>query len=468
MRRPALFHAALVVSATLSALNVHSTARAAEARPNVLFIMADDLNIDLGCYGHSVVKSPNVDRLAAHGVRFARAYCNYPVCNASRTSLLSGRRPDTTHVMDNDTPPRTALGDAAFLPEWFRSHGYRSIKVGKIYHTGDKFEDPRSWDIDLREDSTAKKPPANQVIGRQGPSGVVLDTDDANTWDGHVARKATELMVETAAAGTPFFVAAGFRRPHSPYIAPKKYFDLYDAGSLEPRPGPPEHLANIPDVALTYRMGREPFPIEKPGDTIAAYYASVSFMDAQLGVLLDALDEHKLWDNTVVVFCSDHGYHLGEHGGLWHKMTLFEEADHVPLLVAAPGAKSGAASPALVELVDLYPTLVELCGLEQPPGLEGTSLAPLLTAPERSWKSAVLTVARRVDAKNPADRKKIGRTIFTGRWRYTEWSDGHRELYDEQADPYEYVNLACAPDAVNVAGELSRALAAGWRAATPK
>ncbi|HEY2573498.1 MAG TPA: sulfatase, partial [Verrucomicrobiaceae bacterium] len=393
---------------------------------NVLYIVSDDLNTNLGCYGHPVVQSPNIDRLAARGVRFDHACCNYPVCNASRTSFLSGKRPDTTGIVDNVTPTREFLKDSVMMPEHFRRNGYASIKVGKIFHTGPKFEDERSWDIDIREDKTAKNPPEDQVLRKQGSGGVVLKAEDADTWDGFVARKAVELMEAAAKEKKPFFVAAGFRRPHTPYIAPEKYFKLYQPKSLEPRPGPPEHLANIPDLALTYRLGEKKFPDKNPGDTMAAYFAAISFMDAQVGVLLEAMDRLKLWDNTIVVFHSDHGYHLGEHGGLWHKMCLFDETTRIPLIVAAPHRKAGV-SPGLVELVDLFPTLTELCGLPKPEDLEGTSLAPLLDQPDRPWKSAVFTVVSRgknFDATKKLDATKMGRTILTqDGWRFTDWHD---------------------------------------------
>src|SRR5205823_8363877 len=216
-----------------------------------------------------------------------------------------------------------------------------------------------------------------QTLRRQGNSGIVLQADDADTWDGFVAHKAVELMEQSATGAKPFFIAAGFRRPHSPYIAPEKYFALYQPDQLQPRAGPPEHLKDIPDLALTYRLGAAKFPDKQPGDTMAAYFASISFMDAQVGVLLEALDRLKLWEKTVVIFHSDHGYHLGEHGGLWHKMCLFDETTRVPLIVAAPGKKLAASSSRIIELVDIFPTLTELCGLAQPPALEGTSFVPL-------------------------------------------------------------------------------------------
>ncbi|HEX2477533.1 MAG TPA: sulfatase [Lacipirellulaceae bacterium] len=466
------FAAAMFWNAPAKATNQAANGNGLE-RLNVLFIVSDDLNNSLGCYGNPVVKSPNIDRLAARGMRFDHAYCNYPVCNPSRTSFLSGRRPDTTGVLDNATPPRSHLKDAVFLPEFFRQHEYRTIKVGKIFHTGDEFEDPRSWDVDIRETNQAKSPPADQILRRQGPNGVVLRADDEDTWEGIVARRAIELMQEAAKSGKPFFVAAGFRMPHSPYIAPEKYYSLYNPDELEPRLGPPGHLAKVPDLALTYGTGVNPkFPERRPGDTIAAYYAAISFMDAQVGVLLDAVDRLGLKDQTIVIFMSDHGYHLGEHGGLWHKLSLFEESVRIPLIVAAPGCKPGSTLR-LVESVDLYPTLADLCGLPQPVGLEGTSFKPLLENPTQPWKRAVFTVVSRPREKlQPGDPKfgdinSLGRTVFDGRWRYTAWPDGGEELYDHRHDPMEYENLAPESNQRDQLVIMKQRMADGWRAARP-
>jgi iduronate 2-sulfatase len=453
-------------------LTVHSfCAPSAGPRLNVLYIVSDDLNDSLGCYGNPVVKSPNIDRLAARGMRFDRAYCNYPLCNPSRTSFLSGRRPDTTRVLDNATPTRAYLKDAVFLPEYFRKNAYRSVKVGKIYHTGEEFEDPRSWNEDIRETKDAKSPPKAQVLRRQGPNGVVLRAKDEETWDGFVARKGVELMQKAAAQGAPFFVAVGFRRPHTPYIAPERYYALYHPEELRPRPGPVEHLAKVPDLALTYRIGVNPkLPAKRPGDTIAAYYAAVSFMDAQVGLLLDALDRLKLWDDTIVVFQSDHGYHLGEHGGLWHKLSLFEECARAPLIVAVPGRKPGACLR-LVEMVDIYPTLTDLCGLPAPEGLEGTSFKPLLDDPTRPWKRAAFTVVSRPRGNLQSGDSKfgdaawLGRTVFDSRWRYTVWPDGTAELYDHHNDPFEYENVAAEPKQRNQLERMKKLLGDGWKAA---
>jgi uncharacterized sulfatase len=448
-------------------------AETAAPRLNVVHIVADDLNIDLGCYGHPVVKSPNIDRLAARGVRFDRAYCNYPVCNPSRTSFLSGKRPDTTGIVDNVTPTRTSLKDSVMLPELFRRQGWRTEKFGKIFHTGDAFEDPRSWDFDLRETSESKQPPERQVVRKVKGGGVVLDADDADTWDGKVARRAVEHLEASARGGQPFYIAVGFRRPHSPYIAPAKYHDLYPPDRMTWPAEPPGHLAAIPPIALTYPPGEPALPEARRAQVMSAYFASISFMDAQVGFVLDALDRLKLWDTTVVVFQSDHGYHLGEHGGLHHKMTLFEKGTRVPLIVAAPGVRP-AVSRRLVELVDLYPTLTELCGLKSPAGLEGTSFRTLLDEPDHPWKPAVMAVVgRRAEPSRGGNGEKLdvhylGRTVRTERWRYTEWPDGTAELYDAEGDPHEYVNLASRPDRASTRAELKSLLKAGWQATVPR
>lgn len=451
-------------------LTIHGDEARNTDRLNVLYIVSDDLNSNLGCYGHGIVQSPNIDRLAARAMRFDHAYCEYPVCNPSRVSFLSGLRTPSTQIVDLATPTRTHLKDAIFLPELFRKNGYRTIKVGKIFHTGDQHEDPRSWDIDIRETTQAKNPPESQILRRQGPSGIVLRANDEDTWDGFVARKAAALMEEAAAGTDPFFIAAGFRMPHTPYIAPEKYYALYDPDTLKPRRGPAESLAQVPESALTYRLGLNPkFPEERPGDTMAAYYSAISYMDAQVGVLLDTLDRLKLWDSTIVVFHSDHGYHLGEHGGLWHKLSLFEECARIPLLVATPACSPGSTAR-LVEAVDIYPTLAELCQLPAPENLEGTSFVPLLENPTRQWKTAVFTCVSRPHKRGDSkfgDLHTLGRTIFDGRWRYTQWHNDSVELYDHQSDPLEYKNLAGDPGYIEQLSTMKQRLRDGWKAALP-
>lgn len=440
-----------------------------EQRLNVLLIMADDLNNDMGCYGRGDVHTPQLDRLAARSMRFDRAYCQYPVCNPSRASMLSGLRAESSGVIDNVTPPRSKMPERVFLPQYFRQHGYRTVKAGKIYHTGDAFEDEASWDVDFRETSAAKNPPPEQIIRKLPGSGIVLNAEDTDTWDGYVALQGAELL-DVAAAGAddePFFVAIGFRRPHTPYIAPQKYFDLYPFDKLTFTPEPPAHLAKIPSLALSYRHDFPRLDDDKRAIVAGSYYASLSFIDAQVERILAVVDKHELWKNTVIIFVSDHGYHLGEHGGLWHKMTLFEESARVPMFVAAPGKPAGA-SARLVELVDIYPTLVELCGLPEAEDLEGQSFAPLLDDPQRAWKQAAFTVISRGDKSNPGeplDPNKLGRSMRTERWRYTAWHDGTAELYDHDNDPREWNNLAESGEHRELVETLQRQLDAGWREA---
>jgi uncharacterized sulfatase len=417
-------------------------AHAAE-RPNVVLIAVDDMNNDLGCYGHPQVKSPNIDKLAARGVRFDRAYCQYPLCNPSRVSMLSGLRPDTTRVMDLKTPPRSHKRDIVFLPQYFRAQGYHTAHIGKIFHTGDEYEDPPSWDVEIRE--TGKNPPAGTILRSEelnrpvkyGIEWDVLSSPDEETADGVVARQSAEMLERLAADTKPFFLAVGFRRPHQPYAAPQKYFDLYPSSRIPPLDEPAEHLTKIPAPAFTYPPGTPNLSQQQRREIVAAYYACISFVDAQIGLVLNALDELKLWDNTIVVFYSDHGYHLGEHGGMWHKMSLFEPSARVPLVVVAPQA-SGNGQPCerLVELVDVFPTLVDLCELPKQNQLEGQSLRPLLENPAAPWKNAAYTQVQRGDV--------MGRSVRTERWRYTEWDEGRAgaELYDHQADPQERNNLA--------------------------
>jgi uncharacterized sulfatase len=461
----------------LDAISGLAVLRPAERR-NVLFIVADDLNNDLGCYGHPAARSPHLDSLARRGVVFERAYCQFPLCQPSRVSFLSGRYPETTRVWSLDTPTRQHLGDTVLLPEYFRRHGYFTAHAGKVFHTGEHAEDPRSWDEEYRE--FGKSPAPEAVLERgaaRGPSGhtfewAVLRSKDEETPDGFVARKAVELMEKAVRAGKPFFVGAGFRRPHAPYAAPKRYFDQYVLEQIPLPETPSEHLRRLLPAAINLDPPPQPLTPEDVRRFRRAYWACVSFMDAQVGVLLEGLTRLRLWDSTIVVFLSDNGYHLGDHGGLWHKNTLFEESARVPLIIWAPEtAGRGRRAPGLVELVDLYPTLAELCHLPPPDGVEGVSLVPILNRPERRFKKAAFTVASR-GSKREADPQPVeylGRSVRTARWRYTEWDEGRRglELYDHQTDPGELQNLAEDPRHARVQGELRRLLRAGWRAARP-
>ena len=448
-----------VLSFALIAILSSANGMAAESsRPNVLFIVTDDMNNDLGCYGNAQVKSPHIDKLAERGMRFDRAYCQVTVCNPSRVSFLSGLRPDKTQVFTLIEQTRSHLGDWVMLPEFFRKNGYFTAQVGKIYHTKDGYEDPQSWDIEIRE--FGKRPPEEEIIKSDDPDGPGkhtndwswLKTPDENTPDGIVARRAVEIMAEAVQRGKPFFLGAGFRRPHAPFAAPKEYFDLYPPKSIELRPSVPEdHYQGLLPSAINYTAPDHPLTDKQQRELIAAYYACNSFVDAQVGILLDAVNRLKLWDNTIIVFISDHGYHLGEHGGFWHKLSLFEESARVPMIVYAPGMNaSGQPCNSVVELIDLYPTLTDMCGFDIPAGLDGKNLALLLNDPSQTVKQAAHTVVARSDAPE-ADHARhmsyLGRSVRTDQWRYTEWDNGDkgRELYNHDADPQELHNIANLP-----------------------
>jgi len=429
---------------------------AAEPAPlNVLLIVTDDMNNDLNCYGHPRVQSPHIDRLAERGMRFDRAYCQVTVCNPSRVSMLSGLRPDRTKVYTLSEETRSHLGDWVMLPEYFRKQGHFTAQVGKIYHTKDGYEDPRSWDVEIRE--FGKRPPAEEIIKREDPDGPGkhtndwswLKTPDDQTPDGIVARRAAKIMAEAVEQGKPFFLGAGFRRPHAPFAAPKMYFDLYPPESIDlPAEVPVGYYESLPPAAINYVAPDQPLSNQQQRELIAAYYACNSYVDAQVGVLLDAVDALSLWDNTVIVFVSDHGYHLGDHGGFWHKLSLFEQSARVPLIVYAPAMKAaGKSTQQLVELIDLYPTLVALARLPEREHLDGINFGPVLDDPTQETKSAAYSMvgrSDRADADHARHMSYLGRSVRTDRWRYTEWDDGQRggELYDHKSDPRELVNLA--------------------------
>jgi uncharacterized sulfatase len=405
------------------------------AKPNVLLIMVDDLNVRLGCYG-SPVTTPAIDRLAREGRRFDRAYCQVPSCSPSRTSLLTGWRPERTGVLDNLQTPRERLTGAVPLQEHFHANGYFTARVGKIYHG--PFEDQFRWDLaehtPYLPGDEAWEPPTRKERQRAGSEArpwTATSNRDEDEPDGRTARRVARLLEQHQ--DRPFFIAAGFNKPHIHWVAPRRYFGLYPPDRIALPTEPGDDRDDIPEIAIFRKPPRSPGRFlgdaGDPDDAFrreatAAYYACVSFMDAQVAVLLQALDRLKLRDRTIVVLLGDHGFHLGEHGGLWRKNTLFEESLRVPLILSAPGLKQpGEAARGLVESLDLYPTLVELAGLPAVPGLEGTSLVPLLEDPRGTVRTAAFSVAPR----NPPE---LGRSIRTERWRYTEWPDGGRELYD--------------------------------------
>jgi uncharacterized sulfatase len=438
---------------------------------NVLFIISDDLNTSLGCYGHPLARSPHIDKLAAKSVRFERAYCQYPLCNPSRSSFMTGRRPDTTRVYENQTHFRKNLPDVQTLPQLFAKAGYATARVGKIYHYGvpaqigtDGLDDKASWQrvINPRGRDKDDEDKIIQYTGKKGQLGAAIsflaaDGTDEEQTDGKTATEVIKLLEENR--NRPFFLAAGFFRPHVPCVAPKKYFDLHPLEKMTLPDEPPEHLKKIPEAALTVRPPNYGLKPEQLRQFLQGYHASVSLVDTQVGRLLDALERLKLADRTIVVFFSDHGWLHGEHGQ-WQKMSLFEPSARVPLIIYAPKAKgNGKASGRTVELVDLYPTLADLCGLEAP-GAEGKSLRPLLDDPNAAWNKPAYTQVRR--GGTAAKEGFMGRSVRTQRWRYTEWDGGAKgvELYDHDADPKEYRNLADDPKYKEVVVEMKKLLKA--------
>ena len=451
-------------------------------RPNILFIAVDDLRPELGCYGNAIVQSPNIDKLAKSGVIFNRAYCQQAVCAPSRISLMTGKRPNSTKVWDLQTHFRTTIPNVITLPQHFKNNGYHAQSIGKIYHDGTKAQDALSWSVPEILAETKKEGkyvlPAN--LGTKTPKAAateITDVPDNAYVDGQVAEQALDVLGKIK--NKPFFLAIGFRRPHLPFSAPKKYWDMYQRKKI-PLPGPSNPATNIPAYALHRNeeltgysdIDAGPIPEDKQRELIHGYYAAISYTDAQIGKVLAELDRLGLTNNTIIVLWGDHGFHLGEKG-LWAKTTNYELDTRVPLIISAPGKKKGVKTDALVELVDLYPTLAGLSGLPTPDSLEGVSMAPLLTKPDRPWKTAAFSQFPRpwIYKNEPG---VMGYAIRTNRYRYVEWRNFKTdaveatELYDCQTDPGEITNIVNAPDNKALVNELKQKLNAGWRQALPK
>lgn len=449
-----------------------------ERPPNILFLSFDDLNFDLGCYGHPQVRSPHIDAIAARGVRFDRAFCQYPQCGQSRASMLAGLRPDHVRVYDLNTLVREHVPDVVTLPQWFRQHGYFVARSGKMFHQGvpggigaPGMDDPESWDhthnpsgrdVDDEElliDFTPQRGKGSSLnLLKAG------GTDEEQT-DGMVATEIIRLMEEQREG--PWFLAAGFYRPHCPYVAPAKWFDLYPLDEVRlPEPPPDETWrASVPDLTTAFTRPWPWFGVSEheARQVVQAYWATISFVDGQVGRIMEALQRLGLAEHTVVVVWSDHGYHLGEYG-MFKKQSLLDRSAGAPLIIAAPGmAGNGAACARVVEFIDIYPTLAELAGLPLPEHLDGRSLKPLLAEPGREWDHPAVTQVHRNRAR--------GYSIRTGQWRYTEWNRGEDgiELWNMRDDPRHLRNLAGDPDHAGVIEELRGALhampgvdAAGW------
>jgi len=484
---------------------------AAPKARNVLFIAIDDLRPQLGCYGTPYMVTPNIDSLAEQGTVFLRNYCQQAVCNPSRASLLTGLRPDSTGIYDLKTHFRKYRPDVVTLPQYFKQNGYHTQGLGKIFHGG--LDDPQSWSVPhwrpkastyvdekilaqleadteaalargqvLRKFALETDPKTGTVLklsSRKAVHGPVWegpDCPDNQLADGKTADMAIGLLNEyNKNKNQPFFLAVGFIRPHLPFVAPKKYFDLYPPESIPladnqfvPE-GAPKYAFPWPEEPRVYIdvPAEGPIPEQKQREIIRAYFACASYIDAQVGRIMDELERLGMRDNTVICLWGDHGWHLGENS-VWGKMTNFEEATHSPLIISAPHQnRKGGRTTALTEFVDIYPTLCDLSGLSLPPGLEGTSLAPLMEATDRPWKKAAFS------QDNSRRNGIMGYTMRTDRYRYTEWMDPEKnsmvgqELYDHEQNPDENVNLAVLQVHKPLVERLSKMLHDGWKAALP-
>ncbi len=481
--------------------------------PNILFIPVDDLRPEMGCYGNAYIRTPNMDRLAQEGVVFTRAYCQQAVCNPSRASLLTGLRPDSLRIWDLYTNLRTNIPQVVTLPQYFRQQGYTTIGIGKTFHN--IFPDTLSWTEELYVPGFPFDPDAvyggsknlaviedkKQKFIADGKSKSRIDrfgqwyikanaTENADVpddtyYDGAQTTLAIKQLQKLQQSRKPFFLSVGYYRPHLPFNAPKKYWDLYDREKipLASNPFPPK---DSPDFAVHgdtelrfYDDFRDlPFPRDKPlaverqRELLHGYYASVSYADAQIGRLLQELDRLGIAQNTIVVLWGDHGWKLGEHNS-WCKQTNYEIDTRVPLIVSGKGVKAkGKQTDALTEFVDIYPSLCALAGLPVPTHLQGTSFTPLLAKPTLPWKKAAFSqflLGRFVKTKDAPER--MGYAIRTDRYRYVEWYNWKnnqrqellaRELYDHQTDAHENTNLATQPAYQKIVGELSSQLQKGW------
>ena len=477
-----------LLGCTLSFAAAQSPAPTAPVKPkyNVLFLIADDLNCDLGCYGVREMKTPNIDKLAAQGVRFERAYCQFPLCSPSRSSFLTGRRPNVTGVLTNPnlaTTPvsphfREKIPGTVTLPQLFKRNEIFTARVGKLYpygvpadigtsslddfHSWDQVVNPRGRDREIHSKIFSIQPNVT-APGASSQFGGTLswladdEGEDIDHTDGIGATEAIKFLERFQKESRPFFLAVGFYRPHTPYVAPKKWFDLYPTNRIAlPTLSDDDRARPIPPAWASFHVAQDNLSDDVRRQAIQAYHASTSFMDAQVGRVVNALDRFGLAQTTIIVFTSDHGYHLGDHG-LWQKQSLFERSTRVPLIISVPGNKAnGRSTTAIAEMVDLYPTLAALTGLPAPDYLDGKNLQPILNDPGASVKQAAFSQVRR-------GANGDGYSVRSGKWRYTEWTGSKGELlgaqlFNEESDPAETKNLAKDPAHAKTVRELAALL----------
>ena len=506
--------AGLAMSSTMPFCN----AQVPLQKPNILFIAVDDLKPELGCYGNKLIKTPNIDRIAARGTVFMQNYCQQAVSGPTRASLMTGKRPDYTKVWDLQTKMRDINPDILSIPQYFAKNGYVTAGIGKIfdYRCVDNDMDKPSWsvpyydvpsryyfnnqptilgyyqDAETRalaqkymEEATAKGLKAQEareyVVKFVRPSVECMDLPDNAYNDGAMTDRVKEILAGLSGEKQPFFLAVGFARPHLPFVAPEKYWDLYKLDEM-PLAQFREHAKNSPELAYhnsgelrTYtdipslasftdvKLNHIGLPVEKQKELIHGYYASVSYVDAQVGKILNALDSLGLTENTIIILWGDHGWHLGDHD-LWCKHTNFEQAARAPLLISAPGIIPGKTK-SVSEFVDIFPTLCDLSGLKTPDALDGTSLVPVMKNPGSSVKEFAVSQYPHAG--------KMGYSIRTSQYRLTWWmqngfrSDSHftndliveRELYDYKKDPLETVNVVNDKKYKEIAEELGKTMA---------
>lgn len=441
-----------------------------QTKPNVLFIAVDDLRPELSCYGQTHVKSPNIDKMASKGLTFLNAYCNVPVCGASRSSLLTGIRPTRNRFVSHNTYAQKDAPGAISLPQHFKNNGYTTISNGKVFHHTDDI--PESWSKEpWREGGTPDKPhyminystEANRNIAASTPKHYsypyeMAEVSDEAYPDGRIAAKTIEDLKRLKEEGKPFFLAAGFLKPHLPFNAPKKYWDLYPEETISlpdnyypPKNAPNAAIHNFGELRHYYGVpGQGPVSDEMALKMIRGYYACVSYIDAQIGKVLGALEELGLKQNTIVVLWGDHGWQLGEHS-LWCKHANFKTSLNAPLIISSPGTKGGVKTEALVEFIDIFPTVCDLAGLPKPEQLHGKSFLPLFENPDLPWKEAVYC------------RYVKGESIKTKDYLYTEWFNDQEEsyasmLYNHQQDSDENVNVSNDPIYSEKVSELQKLL----------
>jgi iduronate 2-sulfatase len=435
-------------------------------KTNVIMVVIDDLRTELGCYGVDAMHSPSIDRFAQKSMLFNHAYAQYPVCNPSRSSFLSGLRPDEVGIISNTVPLRRVQPNLVTLPQLFRENGYFTAGIGKIFHLSvdhaDEralFVDPLSWDYFFDALGSTTKT-GRQGAGRNLTNGKIpwatwkaAAGEDADQPDGINNLEVLKVLKDNHER--PFFIGYGIHKPHDPFIAPKKYFEFYPEGRTQLAEEPEGRSKRIKMAIPNDRIFAE-FTDQERREFKRAYQAGVSFADAQVGKLMDRLDQLELWDSTIVIIMGDHGYHLGEHDW-WNKVTVFEDGARAPMLIWVPDALGmGKPTDSLMEFIDLYPTLVDYAGLAPPHKLSGASLRPVLEDPNASVKEAAYTQVTR-------GPKVMGRSVRTPRWRYTEWGEGKHgvELYDHSKDSGEYYNLSANPEYAHVVSQMKQLLQGG-------